>query len=113
VVYCCVLPCKCTSDAKVAVRFRDPEPLDNKMLMASASADFDNNWKDETVTLFGYEGGPLHAAFTYISDDYFKPLTLVVRVSFLYVFSLSLFSLSLCDVMLPPPPPPWWMEDCY
>ncbi len=49
-----------------------------KMVMASASADLDNDWKDEVVTLFGYEGGALHASFTWVGADG-EPTTAVVR----------------------------------
>jgi hypothetical protein len=40
--------------------------VDQKMLMASVSADLDNDYKDETVTLFGFAGGALHVAFTFV-----------------------------------------------
>jgi hypothetical protein len=52
--------------------------VDKKMVMASVSADLDNDWKDEVVTLFGYEGGPLHASFTWVGADG-EPTTAVVR----------------------------------
>lgn len=64
-------------DSNAAYVARDSPPIEAKMLMASVSADFDNDWKDETIVLYGYEEGPLHAAFTYIEDS--KPKTQVYR----------------------------------
>ena len=61
-------------------QFEDPEPSEKKMLVASVTADLDNDWKDETITVFAYEGGgPLHVAFTFVGRNAFQPATFVVR----------------------------------
>ena len=50
------------------------------MLVASVTADLDNDRKDETITVFAYEGGgPLHVAFTFVGHNAFQPATFVVR----------------------------------
>jgi hypothetical protein len=67
---------KC-ADSNAAFKSTDAPPVEKRMLMASASADFDNDWKDETITLFGYQGGALHAAFTYIEAN--RPTTAVYK----------------------------------
>jgi hypothetical protein len=50
---------KC-ADSNAAFKSTDAPPVEKRMLMASASADFDNDWKDETITLFGYQGGAIN-----------------------------------------------------
>jgi hypothetical protein len=65
------------ADSNAAFKSLDSPPVEKRMLMTSASADFDNDWKDETVTLFGYEGGALHVAFTYLEAS--KPTTAVYK----------------------------------
>ena len=65
-------------DANAAFKYTDTPAVAKKMVMASASADLDNDWKDEVVTLFGYEGGALHASFTWVGADG-EPTTAVVR----------------------------------
>jgi hypothetical protein len=66
------------ADANAAFKHTDTPAVGKKMVMASASADLDNDWKDEVVTLFGYEGGPLHASFTWVGSNS-EPTTVVVR----------------------------------
>jgi len=66
------------ADANAAFKHTDSPAIAKKMVMASVSADFDNDWKDETVTLFGYEAGPLHASFTSIAASG-EPTTAVVE----------------------------------
>lgn len=56
-------------DSNAAFTFTDSPVVERKMLVASATADFDNDWKDETVTLFGYIGGALHAAITFTENS--------------------------------------------
>ncbi|ELR16378.1 FGGAP repeat domain containing protein [Acanthamoeba castellanii str. Neff] len=65
-------------DANAAFKHTDTPAVGKKMVMASVSADLDNDWKDEVVTLFGYEGGPLHASFTWAGANG-EPTTAVVR----------------------------------
>jgi hypothetical protein len=66
------------ADANAAFKHTDTPAIAKKMVMASASGDLDNDWKDEVVTLFGYEGGALHASFTAVGANG-QPTTTVVR----------------------------------
>jgi len=66
------------ADANAAFKHTDTPAIAKKMVLASASGDFDNDWKDEVVTLFGYEGGALHASFTAVGANG-EPTTTVVR----------------------------------
>jgi hypothetical protein len=65
-------------DANADFKYTDTPAIAMMMVMASASPDLDNDWKDEVVKQFGYEGGPLHASFTWVGADG-EPTTSVVR----------------------------------